>query len=76
MPIYEFECKKCANRFEVLFRSFNDRPKVICDRCGSKRVTRAMSVFGMISKSSDGNTFSRTSSSCAGCTRTSCAGCR
>jgi putative FmdB family regulatory protein len=74
MPIYEFECRKCRRRFEVLFRSFNDKPKVVCERCGSGRVTRAMSVFGMISKGSDGG--SRSGPGCASCRRSSCVGCR
>ena len=76
MPIYEFECKKCDCKFEVLFRSFSDRPKVVCERCGSKRVARAMSVFGMVSKGSDGGSPSRGSSGCGSCRRSSCAGCR
>ena len=33
MPLYEYECKKCKNRFERLQR-FSDPPASECPECG------------------------------------------
>ena len=33
MPTYEYECPRCANRFE-LRRSFSDDRPVSCTKCG------------------------------------------
>ena len=35
MPIYEFECKKCKTRLEVL-QKMNDKPPVKCQKCGGR----------------------------------------
>jgi putative FmdB family regulatory protein len=41
MPTYEYECKKCGNRFEV-FQSMSDEPIKKCPECG-KQVRRLVS---------------------------------
>jgi len=41
MPTYEYECKKCAHRFEV-FQSMSDEPIKKCPECG-KEVRRLVS---------------------------------
>jgi putative FmdB family regulatory protein len=35
MPIYEYLCKECGNRFEVI-QKFNDSPIDRCIKCGGK----------------------------------------
>lgn len=45
MPIYEFECESCQERFEELLRTSDQ--KVSCSACGSDRVHRQLSVFGV-----------------------------
>src|SRR5882762_7287201 len=35
MPIYEFECKKCKTRLEVL-QKMNDKQPVKCQKCGGR----------------------------------------
>ena len=35
MPIYEFECRKCKARLEVL-QKMNDKPPVKCKKCGGR----------------------------------------
>ena len=35
MPLYEFECEKCMQRFEVR-RSFNDNSEVDCPLCSGE----------------------------------------
>ncbi len=49
MPIYEYECKKCEEVFEVLQTSSGDTPKK-CASCGSKRIGRIMSRTSFILK--------------------------
>ncbi|MGD9086733.1 MAG: zinc ribbon domain-containing protein [Desulfobacterales bacterium] len=35
MPIYEYECTKCA-KIEEIFQKFSDKPLVKCQHCGGK----------------------------------------
>lgn len=43
MPIYEFECQKCSNRFERLMLSLDDKnPK--CPECDHEDVRKIMSA--------------------------------
>ncbi len=42
MPIYEYECEACGNRFELIQR-LSDEPVVICPRCGEPKVHKLMS---------------------------------
>jgi putative FmdB family regulatory protein len=35
MPIYEYECHHCNNRFEIR-QSFHDKPQADCPACGKK----------------------------------------
>ena len=45
MPIYEFECRKCKVRSEVL-QKLNDKPPVKCSKCGGRleRLTSAPAI--------------------------------
>jgi putative FmdB family regulatory protein len=33
MPLYEYQCDKCAHRFEVI-QKFSDPPIDVCPKCG------------------------------------------
>ncbi|MDO9541262.1 MAG: zinc ribbon domain-containing protein [Kiritimatiellia bacterium] len=46
MPIYEYECKKCARRFEHLSKGSKDLPSA-CPHCGGKRIEKAFSSFSV-----------------------------
>jgi putative FmdB family regulatory protein len=35
MPIYEYECRKCKSRLEVL-QKMSDKPPVKCKKCGGR----------------------------------------
>ncbi|HEY87854.1 MAG TPA: zinc ribbon domain-containing protein [Dehalococcoidia bacterium] len=49
MPIYEYECKKCGERFELL-RSIKDNDNDIpCPKCGKESPKRLLSSFGTTS---------------------------
>ena len=57
MPIYNYECKKCGERFE-LRRSLNDSDEEIgCPRCGVAHPRRVFSLFAI--------PFSRGSTGCS-----------
>ncbi|QJA05975.1 zinc ribbon domain-containing protein [Thermosulfurimonas marina] len=45
MPIYEFRCEHCGERFEKLCLTSRDERETRCPRCGSSRVKREFSTF-------------------------------
>ncbi|MFQ6101185.1 MAG: zinc ribbon domain-containing protein [Anaerolineae bacterium] len=47
MPIYEYRCDECGERFELFVRSSAQRTAPTCPRCGSLRVQKAISLFGV-----------------------------
>ena len=58
MPIYEYACESCGERFEQLVRSMTAEPKICCPKCSSDKASRSLSVFavnGESSKSSGGD---------------------
>ena len=45
MPIYEFQCTACGERFEIL-SSFADRDeKAVCPECGGRDVSQVLGGF-------------------------------
>jgi len=51
MPVYEYECRVCGNKFEVIYlpsaRGEIDYPKILrCNKCGRKTLERIVSVPG------------------------------
>jgi putative FmdB family regulatory protein len=45
MPIYEYRCRRCGNRFELLI--FNRQEEVSCPGCESQEVSRLVSRFSV-----------------------------
>ena len=45
MPLYEYRCQACEERFEVLRRMGQDNAGVTCPSCGEGRVEREHSTF-------------------------------
>jgi putative FmdB family regulatory protein len=45
MPIYEYECRKCGEKFEVLQRINEDNSQVQCPRCSTDKPRKVLSVF-------------------------------
>ena len=43
MPLYEYECEACKQRFEVI-QKFSDPPPETCARCGKGPVQRQLST--------------------------------
>lgn len=45
MPLYEFRCQCCGERFEQLIRGSTDDKQIHCPRCQGTQVDRLLSVF-------------------------------
>lgn len=74
MPIYEYVCKECRTRFDML-RSMKDADAPInCKQCESMNTTRQVSLFFA---NSGGRVVagSNAGAGCAGCAGGSCASC-
>lgn len=72
MPIYEFSCNQCGERFEKLV--LRQGQKILCPGCSGEQVQKLISAcnFG----SSDGTVQAASNtSSCSSCTASSCASC-
>lgn len=44
MPLYEYYCPDCKNKFELLV-SYKHADDVVCMKCHSEKVRRLLSVF-------------------------------
>ncbi|MCS7242407.1 FmdB family zinc ribbon protein [Candidatus Caldatribacterium sp.] len=66
MPIYEYECKRCKEKFEILV--FGNK-SVCCPKCGSEELVKKFSVFAMKGVEKGG-------SSCSSCSVSSCSTCK
>lgn len=72
MPIYEYVCLDCGQRFEAL-RMIKDADSTAnCVRCDSKHTSRMISLFYA---QSGGRVVAGASSGCSSCSAGSCAGC-
>jgi putative FmdB family regulatory protein len=69
MPLYEYGCKKCGRRFELLQRSGADSAGVTCPACGASEVGKLLSTFAssVSGGASSGGTLPCGVSSSAGC---------
>ena len=72
MPIYEFDCKPCKQRFEILI-SLSKIGQATCPKCGSGEVERVMSMFS--SRTSGGSSHGHGGGDCAGCASGQCGSC-
>ena len=45
MPIYEYRCDDCGNKFEKLVRRASDVPELECPSCGQKHLRQELSTF-------------------------------
>jgi putative FmdB family regulatory protein len=62
MPIFEYRCKECGEKFETLVYSTSDTEQVECPECGSAQTEKQMSMFA----SSGGNGSSSASANSCG----------
>jgi putative FmdB family regulatory protein len=45
MPIYEYLCADCGNKFEKLVRRSADADALVCPSCGQKHLQQEFSTF-------------------------------
>ena len=64
MPIYEYQCLDCGERFEILQRMGEGSEGLTCPECGEGRVTKQFSTFA--SNSGSGQAVSFGGSACGG----------
>jgi len=73
MPIYEYVCKDCGKRFEML-RSIKEADSPIaCKSCQGYQTQRALSVF--FAQSGSQIIAGNNNGGCAGCTSGACSSC-
>jgi len=72
MPIYEYVCKDCDTRFEVVRPIKDADATIMCKNCESRNTTRAISVFFA---NSGGKVIAGDSGGCSSCSGGSCSGC-
>lgn len=45
MPIYEYRCRECGNRFEILQRLGQGAEGLTCPKCGASQLEKQYSTF-------------------------------
>ncbi|MCH8067881.1 MAG: zinc ribbon domain-containing protein [Candidatus Marinimicrobia bacterium] len=52
MPMYDYRCKQCGDKFEELIFSWNKEKEIICPNCSSKDAERLIGAPVSIGTSS------------------------
>jgi len=45
MPLYEYRCRACGERFEILQRMGDGAEGLECPRCGARQAEKQLSTF-------------------------------
>jgi len=53
VPIYEYRCGACRKKVTVLTLRVSEAVDAVCDKCGSRDLTRLMSRFAMLRSDDD-----------------------
>ncbi|MFC1554827.1 FmdB family zinc ribbon protein [candidate division KSB1 bacterium] len=65
MPMYEFQCKKCGERFEELFLSSSSSLEDIeCPACSAKKPEKLISASAVVGNSQAGGCEQAASGAC------------
>ena len=76
MPIYEYNCADCEQKFEKRRRMSQADDEIACPDCGSVDTSRGLSMFAAFSRGNGGTSVSvGGSSGCGGCASHSCGSC-
>jgi putative FmdB family regulatory protein len=76
MPIYEYVCKKCKNKFELMRPFSRSQEAADCPKCSSK-ADRILSTCYAMTSSESGvtKTIDGSGSSCSSCSSGNCSSC-
>jgi putative FmdB family regulatory protein len=61
MPVYEYACDSCGERFELFLRSHSKKACPVCPKCGSSAVHKSISLFGVAGGTGAGRVSADTS---------------
>jgi putative FmdB family regulatory protein len=64
MPLYEYTCRSCGEKFEMLQRMGAGSAGVVCPRCGSDEVAKQFSTFASAGSASSLPCGAPSASSC------------
>ena len=64
MPVYEYSCDDCGERFELFVRSSSQRGAPVCPKCGSFSVHKSISLFGVGSSARSSGSRATSAASC------------
>jgi putative FmdB family regulatory protein len=73
VPIFEYKCKSCGEKFEFYLRG-SEAPT--CPHCGSENLTKLLSTFAAHVKGASSGAGTSSGSSCAGCSGGHCSTCK
>ncbi|MBL7129674.1 MAG: zinc ribbon domain-containing protein [Ignavibacteria bacterium] len=73
MPIFEYQCKDCKSKFEILHKSTSLKEEVLCPECHSKKSKKLISSFNSVESSNAD--FSNSSCATGSCDIPSYDGC-
>lgn len=51
MPFYDYSCRSCSAVFEIM-HGMNEKPEIVCPKCGSKKTSKEISSCGIIVRKS------------------------
>jgi putative FmdB family regulatory protein len=74
MPLYEYFCRRCEAKFELLRPMSRSNEPASCPS-GHGGAERVLSVFSSFSKGADGSSTPVGGSPCTACTAGSCSTC-
>ena len=67
MPLYEYACRGCGRRFEVLQRVGAGHDGIVCPGCGGAEVAKQLSTFASATSSTAGGAMPCGAPSAASC---------
>ena len=65
MPLYEYRCRDCGHRFEVLQRLGDGADGLACPSCGAGEPVRQFSTFAAVGSSSSAAAETSSAGGCA-----------
>lgn len=66
MPIFEYRCKDCGEKFETLVYSSSGDDEIECPECGSAQTEKQMSMFASSGGNGSGSGSTRSCGSGSG----------